>query len=207
MTGVFINYRTGDGQDMAVLLNERLRDVFGKERVFLDSTGLPAGQRFPRELKDRLRDSRVLLVLIGRQWLDLQDSEGNRRIDNRKDYVRYEIRKSIKWKKVVLPVLLDGASLPKAQDLPSDIADLSEFQFRHLRSREADIDLAEIVAVLREHIPVRQRPDQGGTSTNTTNSAKTKRGAAAAGDNASATYTDNRRDPRGRRPPQSGEDE
>ncbi|MEU4399434.1 toll/interleukin-1 receptor domain-containing protein [Micromonospora orduensis] len=206
MTGVFINYRTGDGQDMAVLLNERLRDVFGKERVFLDSTGLPAGHHFPPELKHRLRDSHVLLVLIGRQWLDLQDSEGNRRIDNRKDYVRYEIRKSIKRKKVVLPVLLDGASLPNAEDLPPDIARLSEFQFRHLRSREADNDLAEIVAVLRQHIPVRQRPSQG-PSRSTTNSAKTRRGVAVAGDNSSGTYNDNRSVPPVRRPPQSGEDE
>ncbi|TNH31328.1 toll/interleukin-1 receptor domain-containing protein [Micromonospora orduensis] len=204
MTGVFINYRTGDGQDMAVLLNERLRDVFGKERVFLDSTGLPAGQQFPPELKRRLRDARVLLVLIGRQWLDLEDSEGNRRIANRKDYVRYEIRKSIKWQKVVLPVLLDGASLPKAQDLPSDIAGLSDFQYRHLRSREADNDLAEIVAVLRNQIPVRQRPSQ---DTSTSNIATTHRGPAAAGANAKAIHYDNDPGPLGKRPPRPWEDE
>ncbi|MGW3786417.1 toll/interleukin-1 receptor domain-containing protein [Micromonospora chokoriensis] len=185
MTGVFINYRTGDGQDMAALLHERLRGEFGEQRVFLDSTGLPPGQLFPPELKRRLQASTVLIVVLGRDWLDIRDDDGNRRIDNRKDYVRYEIRKSIKWKKAVLPVLLEGASMPPAAKLPPDIVKLPTFQYRHLRSREADIDLAEIVRILRQDLPLREPPGKGNVTTNTANAHK---GAAAAGDGASATY-------------------
>ncbi|MET8041892.1 toll/interleukin-1 receptor domain-containing protein [Micromonospora sp. NPDC005215] len=185
MTGVFINYRTGDGQGMAALLHERLRGEFGEQKVFLDSTGLPPGQLFAPELKRRLQESTVLIVVLGKEWLDIRDDDGNRRIDNRDDYVRYEIRKSIKWKKAVLPVLLDGASMPPAAQLPPDIVKLPVFQYRHLRSREADIDLAEIVRILREHIPLREPSSPGGGTTNT---AHAPQGAAAAGDGATATY-------------------
>ncbi|SCL49078.1 TIR domain-containing protein [Micromonospora citrea] len=185
MAGAFINYRTGDGHDKAALLNERLCAVFGKEQVFLDSTGLPAGRLFPPELKRRLRESSVLLVLIGRNWLDVRDANGLRRIDDPDDYVRYEIRKSIKRQKVVLPVLLDGAPLPSPVDLPGDIVDLPSFQYRHLRTREEAKDLEEIVRVLRPHIL-----ERGGSSNAavTTNNSYAPNGAAASGSNASAVY-------------------
>ncbi|MGW4499903.1 toll/interleukin-1 receptor domain-containing protein [Micromonospora sp. NPDC004336] len=188
MAGAFINYRTGDGHDKAALLNERLCAIFGKERVFLDSTSLPPGRPFPPELERRLSESTVLLVLIGGKWLDARDANGLRRIDDPDDYVRHEIRESIKRQKVVLPVLLDGAPLPSPVDLPGDIVDLPSFQYRHLRTREEAKDLDEIVAVLRRDIPVPQRPSDTAV---TTNNSYAPNGAAASGSNASAVYNHN----------------
>ena len=188
MATVFINYRTGDGQDMATLLETKLAEVFGPDQVFLDSKGLPPGRPFPEELHRRLRECAVLLVLIGDNWLSVRDGNGNRRIDGDEDYVRVEIRESIRRSKVVLPILLNAAPLPSRDELPPDIALLSLFQFRRLRARESTIDLPEIIRVVGEHVPRLGAPPAVLPRTGDTNHASAGTGAAAAGSGATANY-------------------
>jgi len=50
MQGVFINYRTGDGEEAAALLEQRLSDRFGKERIFRATTSIKPGQPYPEKL-------------------------------------------------------------------------------------------------------------------------------------------------------------
>ncbi|MEV6924281.1 toll/interleukin-1 receptor domain-containing protein [Dactylosporangium sp. NPDC051485] len=159
MSGVFINYRTGDGHQAAAHLNRELRQVFGAEKIFLDSTDLPPGAPFPPELDRRLRDCTVLLVLIGPNWLILRNPLGERLIDQDKDFVRYEIETSLQRNITIIPLVLDGTPLPKSGDLPSGIAELSNHSAMSLRSRNLELDLPALVAVLSEHVPRPTRPE------------------------------------------------
>jgi pterin-4a-carbinolamine dehydratase len=59
-----------------------------------------------------------MLVVIGPQWLFLQDAHGRRRIDNEDDWVRAEILAAIKPGRTAIPVLVLGASLPSEVALP-----------------------------------------------------------------------------------------
>ncbi|MEV6566576.1 toll/interleukin-1 receptor domain-containing protein [Streptomyces kronopolitis] len=154
MAGVFINYRTGDGATAAVLLDEQLKGVFGSENVFRDRRRMAPGEHFPPHLWRALEDCSVLLVLIGRNWLSQCDETGRRRIDVPGDYVHDEIAAALKWRRTVLPVLIDGAALPGKEELPADIAELTVRQCSHLRVPYAHLDLPVITDVLRRHVPV-----------------------------------------------------
>ncbi|MET8020713.1 toll/interleukin-1 receptor domain-containing protein [Streptomyces decoyicus] len=154
MAGVFINYRTGDGAVAAVLLDEELKDVFGPENVFRDRRTTPPGVHFPPELWRHLENCAVLLVLIGPNWLSVRDEAGRRRIDVPGDYVHDEIRAALQWRKTVIPVLIDSAVLPSKDQLPADIAELTERQFMQLRVPYAHLDLPDITDALRSHVPV-----------------------------------------------------
>ncbi|MFD5734821.1 toll/interleukin-1 receptor domain-containing protein [Streptomyces sioyaensis] len=158
MAGVFINYRTGDGTEAAVLLDEQLKGVFGPENVFRDRRGTAPGEHFPPHLWRTLESCPVLLVLIGRNWLSLCDDTGRRRIDVPGDYVHDEICAALTWRRTVIPVLIDGAALPTKKELPGDIAELTERQFMHLRVPYAHLDLPVITDELRKHVPVSPPP-------------------------------------------------
>ncbi|MCX5444195.1 toll/interleukin-1 receptor domain-containing protein [Streptomyces libani] len=160
MAGVFINYRTGDGAVAAVLLDEKLKDVFGPENVFRDRRTTAPGAHFPPELWRHLEGCGVLLVLIGPNWLSLCDTDGRRRIDVPGDYVHDEIHRALMWRKTVIPVLIDSAVLPTKEQLPADIAELTERQFMQLRVPYAHLDLPVITEALRSHVPVRRTDPQ-----------------------------------------------
>ncbi|MEU8686023.1 toll/interleukin-1 receptor domain-containing protein [Streptomyces sp. NPDC048611] len=160
MAGVFINYRTGDGAVAAVLLDEKLKEVFGPENVFRDRRTTAPGAHFPPELWRHLESSGVLLVLIGPNWLSLSDTDGRRRIDVPGDYVHDEIHHALTWRRTVIPVLIDSARLPAKEELPAGIAELAERQFMQLRVPYAHLDLPVITEALRAHVPVRRTEPQ-----------------------------------------------
>ncbi|MFI6579585.1 toll/interleukin-1 receptor domain-containing protein [Embleya sp. NPDC050493] len=153
MPGVFINYRTGDGDATASHVDDKLRRFFGDDNVFRDRRSMTSGTDFPPELRRRLENSTVLLVLIGGRWLDIETPDGRRRIDVDGDYVLEEIRCALSWRKVVIPVLLDNARLPAVGDLPPDISDLSSRQQIVLRTPYMHRDLDWLVEEVARHIP------------------------------------------------------
>ncbi|MFY1689499.1 toll/interleukin-1 receptor domain-containing protein [Plantactinospora sp. WMMB782] len=153
MTGIFINYRTGDETFAAPVIDERLRREFGDDRVFRDSRSLGPGLDFPPEIWYQLKRSTVLLALIGPRWLTLEDDSGNRRIDHPKDYVRREIRRALKRDIRVIPLLLDGGRMPTEEELPHDIRRLARRQFLPLRTRDLLVDLQRLVDELARIVP------------------------------------------------------
>jgi hypothetical protein len=68
---VFINYRTVDVGFGAAAVYELLAERFGKDRIFLDNQSMAPGDDYPRALRVALESMRVLLVLIGPRWLDV----------------------------------------------------------------------------------------------------------------------------------------
>lgn len=197
MTGIFINYRTGDGNDFAAFLDATLVGEFGRDNVFLDSTQLPPGEPFDPELERRLLLSTVLLVLIGGAWLTLADEDGTRLIDrpgndeHPGDYVRWEIETSLRRGITVLPILLNNAILPGAEDLPDSIKPLCKQQYMTLRSRYYEGDIEQLVKVLRKHIPrlpTGGEPAAGGASHQYT--THVNRGPVNNGPNGTAIYNE-----------------
>jgi hypothetical protein len=162
LSGIFINYRSDDDSYAAPLLDDRLRAVFGNENVFKDSRSIEAGTEFPPELWRRLLSSQVLVVLIGPRWLTLTGPDGARRLDHPYDYVRREIEAALLARIRVIPVLLDGARLPRADQLPVTVQGLNTRQAMHLRQRESGIDLPAIVNELSKWVtPKKTEPSSG----------------------------------------------
>lgn len=88
---IFISYRQSDTQSEASRLKEDLEEVFGEENVFFDIETLEPGLNFADAIEKTIRQSKVVLVLIGPDWADVKDEEGNLRIFQENDWVRREV--------------------------------------------------------------------------------------------------------------------
>ncbi|HEX5119798.1 MAG TPA: toll/interleukin-1 receptor domain-containing protein [Pseudonocardiaceae bacterium] len=155
---VFISYRgAADSLYAADLLHAELSHVLGPGRVFLDSESIKPGADFVRTLVDRVRQSRVVLAVIGPHWLTVTDPDGLRRIDDPRDWVRRELAEAFDADVPVIPVLTDNARMPTEADLPADIVRLGRAQHVVLRQRHAQADIAVLLDRLTDLVPDRQR--------------------------------------------------
>jgi flagellar biosynthesis GTPase FlhF len=125
---IFISYRREDSRADARSIYQRLERVFGKTGLFMDVDTIQKGRDFTKVLDEHLAHSDVMLVIIGSHWLSIQDDEGTRRLDDPEDFVRTEIARALKRDIAVIPVLVDGARMPKAEELPDDLKPLSRRQ-------------------------------------------------------------------------------
>jgi CHASE2 domain/TIR domain len=123
----FISYRREQSAWPGRILCGELTKRFGESSVFMDTDSIDAGQQWPNQIENAIQRSSVVLVLIGPGWLDVRNAEGDRRLDDPGDWVRLEIEAALAAPKVVVvPVLLDGAKVPDAQDLPESLRPLAE---------------------------------------------------------------------------------
>jgi hypothetical protein len=118
---IFINYRRGDEPGFAGLLFDRLEEAFTAEKLFMDVDSIPPGDDFVRVLEDQVGRCDVLLAVVGRSWIDARNETGERRLDRREDFVRVEIESALKLGKRVIPVLVNGADMPRAEQLPPSL--------------------------------------------------------------------------------------
>jgi hypothetical protein len=150
---LFINYRGVDSNSYGAWLYTDLIRRFGEGLVFLDAESIPAGENYVRELLAQVRSARVVLAIIGPGWLTVTDAAGRRAIDNPDDWIRRELAEAFAAGVRVIPVLIDDATLPAAEELPRDIAALGRCQARHLRRREPTKDLERLAAELVANDP------------------------------------------------------
>ncbi len=121
MTKVFISYRRDDASANAGRLCDWLQRQFKDDNVFLDTEKIAPGDNFPEVLQERLAATEVLLAVIGKAWASITDAAGNRRIADPKDFVALEVGTALKRGIRVIPVLVGGASMPKADQLPPEL--------------------------------------------------------------------------------------
>ena len=124
MAEIFVSYRRADAAGTAGRLFDRLAEHFGAAQVFRDVEDIEAGDPFERVIRDALGSAGAVLVVIGPRWLDARRSDGIRRIDDPRDYVRREIEVALASDAVVIPVLVENAVLPEAERLPESIREL-----------------------------------------------------------------------------------
>ena len=122
---IFISYRREDEQGYAVRLYEHMSESFGKEQLFFDVDSIPPGFDFVKYIEKQIALSDIVLVVIGRNWLNASDEHGRRRLDKPEDFVRVEIESALKQDKHVIPVLVQGAPMPLSTQLPSKLRPLA----------------------------------------------------------------------------------
>jgi len=118
---IFVNYRRDDERSAAARVRDRLALAFGKSNVFMDVDNLIAGQRFDKELENALAETDIFLAVMGPRWLELFRE---RQASGERDYVREEIAAALKRGIVVIPVLIERATLPRGDELTEDIRQL-----------------------------------------------------------------------------------
>jgi len=90
----------------------------------------------------------VLLTLIGNEWLTITDEHGRRRLDDPDDFVRLEIEAALVRKVRVIPILVDGARMPRADELPDSLSKLVRRQALELSPSRFDFDTSRLLRVL-----------------------------------------------------------
>jgi hypothetical protein len=154
MAGTFISYRRDDAAGYAGRLHEALERRLGAARVFRDVDTIQPGQDFVKAIEARLAACRVMLVIIGREWLDTRNAAGNRRLDDPLDFVRLEVAGGLARPDVLLvPVLVEGASMPAASQLPDNMKALARRNAISVRDETWDTDVDRLIGVVENVAP------------------------------------------------------
>jgi hypothetical protein len=136
---IAISYRREDSMAIAGRLYDRLEAKFGKQNVFMDFDSIRPGFDFRTQIKDTIDRSKVVVAVIGPQWFgEAQDK--SRRIDDPADFVRLEVAHALERGIPVIPVLINNTSMPKPENLPPDLAELS---FRHAVPLDSGLDFRQ----------------------------------------------------------------
>jgi hypothetical protein len=128
MTEIFISYRREDASGHANSIYAHLAKRVGASEIFLDTGRMEAGSRWLEETKVQIESCEICLVIIGRHW-------NTARLKNRDDVVRLELEMALNRKQGIIPVLVDGADLPVARDLPTSLKELPSWQAVWLNHR------------------------------------------------------------------------
>ena len=147
---IFVSYRREDTAYPAAWLYDRLAERFGRGQVFKDVDSIDPGDDFVEVITTAVGSCDVLLALIGDRWLTTTDAAGSRRIDDTDDFVRLEIEAALARNIRVVPILVGGARMPRADDLPTSLAKLARRQALELSPNRFDSDLSRLFKVLEQ---------------------------------------------------------
>ncbi len=155
MPGIFVCYRREDSAGHAGRLYDRLAQHFGRNRVFRDVDHLRAGQDFVQAIARAVGGCDACVVVIGRDWLHSVDEQGQRRLDQPEDFVRLELQSALERGILTVPVLVDGAAMVRAAEMPGPLRALARRQAVELSESRWDFDVQHL---LRELSPAVRQP-------------------------------------------------
>jgi len=148
MPKIFITYRREDSSGYVGRLHERLSAAFGAKSVFMDLEDIKPGADFADTISKAVGSCDILIVLIGKQWLTINDATGRRRIDDPLDFVRLEIATALNRNVRVIPVLVRKASMPVSEELPEPLASMARRQAHELSDDRWDFDVGQLIKAL-----------------------------------------------------------
>jgi hypothetical protein len=145
---IFISYRREQTSGLAGRLFDRLADRFDETRVFMDVDSIEPGVDFADVITRAVASCDVLLAVIGPGWLTASDEAGQRRLEDPDDLVRLEVEAALARDVRVIPVLVEGAVMPRRKDLPENLATLARRNAFILRHETFRADAARLAALL-----------------------------------------------------------
>lgn len=146
--GVFISYRREDSGAWAGRVYDRLAKRLGSKNVFLDVGNIQPGLDFVDVLTKRVAACDALVAIIGKDWISAADKDNRRRLDNPHDYVRIEIEAALERGVRVIPVLVQGTAMPKADELPDTLKKLANRQGIEVSLDRFDSDVKRLTRAL-----------------------------------------------------------
>jgi len=154
-SGIFISYRRSDSKSDARSICQRLEKTFGKRKVFIDVDSIRPGKDFKSVLKNDLEQCNIMVVVIGPRWLELLRSSRPTDSETSQDYVYLEVASALERKLPIFPVLVDGATMPEAKDLPDVLKPLAFRQALSVRHDSFPRDMSGLEQELRRAVSTR----------------------------------------------------
>ncbi len=143
---IFISYRRADSQFAAGRIYDRLVAHFGEEAIFMDVEAIDGGVDFVKTLENAVQSCDVVLVVIGKTWLNIKDERGERRLDNPNDFVRIEVATALERDIRVIPVLLEDVNMPRLNELPENLKKLARRNALKANHQSFNADTNRLVA-------------------------------------------------------------
>jgi len=119
---IILSYRRADSDVITGRIRDNLANHYGEDAVFMDIDSIPLGFDYRKQMKDALAENKVMIAVIGPKWLGGKGKDA--RIDANNDPVRIEVETALKQGTPIIPVLVGGATMPKAADLPESLQEL-----------------------------------------------------------------------------------
>lgn len=150
---IFLSYRRGASSDVTGRIYDRLVQHFGQESVFKDVDSIPLGVDFQKHLSDSVAQCQLLLAVIGKEWVGKHEPEEDIGLDNPRDFVRIEIESALQRRIPVIPVLVQGASLPQEGKLPTSLQVLAYHNAIFVRpDPDFHSDMARLIKGIEHHL-------------------------------------------------------
>ncbi len=154
---IFLSYRRQDSSGHTGRVFDRLNAAFGADAVFHDVDSIRAGQDFVQAIEESVGGCSTALVMIGPDWLRMEGAAGERRLEDANDFVRLEVASVLRRGIPVIPVLVGGAQMPAAADLPEELRPLARCNAIELRHSHFEGDIRKLVGVLEEITSLRAK--------------------------------------------------
>jgi TIR domain/FHA domain len=151
-SGIFISYRRDETSGEAGRLYDHLVARFGEHMVFRDIDAIDPGTDFVGRIEEAVGSCQVLLALIGRSWLSLTGPDKQRRLDNQADFVRLELAAALRQGIRVIPVLVQDASMPNADDLPEPLKEFARRNAIKLSDDRWSYDMSRLLSAIEKTI-------------------------------------------------------
>jgi hypothetical protein len=119
---IVLSYRRSDSDVITGRIRDNLANRYGEDAVFMDIDSIPLGFDYREQMRDALSDNKVMIAVIGPKWLGGRGKDA--RINANKDPVRIELETALQQGMRIIPVLVSGATMPKAADLPQSLQGL-----------------------------------------------------------------------------------
>lgn len=161
MSRIFINYRRDDSAPYAGRLFDHLSAHFGPDKIFMDIDTIKPGVDFVEVIEKAVATTNALLVVIGKQWLTIADENGKRRLDDPRDFVRLEIATALNRNVRVIPVLVDKAKMPQAEELPDALVRLARRNALEISNERFSYDVGKLISTLEDVLHANPEPQVG----------------------------------------------
>ncbi|NEQ50787.1 MAG: TIR domain-containing protein [Leptolyngbya sp. SIO3F4] len=156
---IFISYRLSDSAAETGRVYDRLCKDFPQENIFKDQISIKGGSSFPEAIKQGISSCKVMLVIMTQNWRTAKGDAGTT-INNADDWVRREIELALELQTDIIPVFLNGASMPHPNKLPNSLQPLTQ-----LKGIKVDVtndncfsrDMSLLVAQVQNLINARQK--------------------------------------------------
>ena len=161
--GIFISYRRDESAGYAGRIADRLVEHFGEDRIFRDIDSIEPGLDFVEAIQNAVDSSEVLIVVIGKNWLAATNAAGQKRLETTDDYVRIEIATALQRNTRVIPLLVQGAVMPSAEELPEDLVPLTRRNAFELHDSSWREEVQRLITTLDRVLgrrPVEEGPDR-----------------------------------------------
>jgi hypothetical protein len=137
---IFISYRREDSGGHAGRICDRLTTRFGNARVFMDLQDIAPGQNFAQSIDDTVAACDCVVAVIGPRWLEALRARAQGGVD----FVHHEIAAALRRNITIIPVLVAGAGMPAAADLPPALSALSYRNALEVRDERFDDDVTRL---------------------------------------------------------------